>query len=93
MPLGWCVGVAPGRSAYSSDDICRVGQNPIYTLYIRYFWQENYLTYSLIRCIYRILANPRYLISMRDVRRVCNVQKTERDRRPGQQAAMHWDGV
>ena len=32
--------------------ICRVGQNHIYTVYIRYFWQGNHKTYQNIWCIY-----------------------------------------
>ena len=31
--------------------VCRVGQNHIYTAYIRYFWQGNHQTYGHIRCI------------------------------------------
>ena len=38
--------------------ITRVGQNHIYTVYIRYFWQGNYKMYCHIRCIYTVLANP-----------------------------------
>jgi hypothetical protein len=36
----------------------RVGQNHIYTVYIRWFWQENHQIYGHIRCIYTVLANP-----------------------------------
>ena len=36
----------------------RVGQNHIYTVYIRYFWQGNHQIYGHIRCIYTVLANP-----------------------------------
>jgi len=36
----------------------RVGQNHIYTVYIRYFWQGNNQIYGHIRCIYMVLANP-----------------------------------
>jgi len=36
----------------------RVGQNHIYTVYIRYFWQGNHPLYVHIRCIYTVLANP-----------------------------------
>jgi len=39
----------------------RVGQNHIYTVYIRYFWyfwQGNHQKYGHIRCIYTVLANP-----------------------------------
>jgi len=40
--------------------ISRVGQNHIYTVCIRYFWQENHRIYDHIRCIYTVLANPIY---------------------------------
>jgi hypothetical protein len=36
----------------------RVGQNHIYTVFIRYFWQGNHQIYGHIRCIYTVLANP-----------------------------------
>jgi hypothetical protein len=38
--------------------IHRVGQDHIYTVYIRYFWQKNDQIYGHIRCIYTVLANP-----------------------------------
>jgi len=38
----------------------RVGQNHIYTVNIRYFWQGNHQIYGHIRCIYTVLANPIY---------------------------------
>jgi hypothetical protein len=38
--------------------IRRVGQNHIYTVYLRYFWQGNHQIYGHIRCIYMVLANP-----------------------------------
>jgi len=41
--------------------IYRVGQNHIYTVCIRYFWQENHQKYGHIRCIYTVLANPIYI--------------------------------
>jgi len=31
--------------------ICRVGQDHIYTVYIRYFWQGNHQIYGHARCI------------------------------------------
>jgi hypothetical protein len=43
---------------YLKCPICRVGQNHIYTVYVRYFWQGNYQIYGHIRCIYTVLANP-----------------------------------
>jgi hypothetical protein len=36
----------------------RVGQNHIYTVYVRYFWQGKHQIYGHIRCIYMVLANP-----------------------------------
>ena len=36
----------------------RVGQNHIYTVYIRHFWHGNHQMYGHIRCIYTVLANP-----------------------------------
>ena len=36
----------------------RVGQNPIHTVYIRYFWLGNHQIYGHIRCMYTVLANP-----------------------------------
>jgi hypothetical protein len=39
----------------------RVGQNHIYTVYIRYFWQGNHQIYGHIRCIYTVLANPMHV--------------------------------
>ena len=39
----------------------RVGQNHIYTVYIRYFGQGNHQIYGHIRCIYTVLANPTYV--------------------------------
>ena len=41
--------------------MCRVGQNHIYTVCIRYFWQGNHHIYGHIRCIYTVLANPMYV--------------------------------
>jgi len=38
----------------------RVGQNHIYTVNIRCFWQENHQIYGQIWCIYTVLANPTY---------------------------------
>jgi len=40
--------------------ISRVGQNHIFTVYIRYFWQGNHLIYGHIRCIHTVLANPKH---------------------------------
>jgi hypothetical protein len=38
--------------------IFRVGQNPIYRVYIRYVWQGNHQIYGHMRYIYTVLANP-----------------------------------
>ena len=38
----------------------RVGQNQIYTVNIRYFWQGNHQIYGHIQCIYTVLANPNH---------------------------------
>ena len=46
------------------NKMCRVGQNHIYTVYIRYFWQENHQIYDHIRCIYTVLANPKNVCSL-----------------------------
>jgi len=43
---------------YMLSYTCRVGQNHIYTVHIRYFWQGNYQIYGHIRCTYTVLANP-----------------------------------
>jgi hypothetical protein len=52
---------------FTTSDRCtmhRVGQNHIYTVYIRYFWQENRQMYAQIRCIHTALANPDYAVSV-----------------------------
>jgi len=46
--------------ALAKVDTIRIGQNHIYTVYIRYFWQGNHRIYGHIRCIYTVLANPRH---------------------------------
>ena len=53
-----------------ASDICRVSQNHIYTVYIRNFWQEHHQIYGHIRRIYTILANPRYLWVMSQLRSI-----------------------
>ena len=37
--------------------VCRVGQNHIYTVYIRRFWQGNHQIYGRTRRVYTVLAN------------------------------------
>ena len=41
----------------------RVGQNHIFLVCIRYFWQGNRWIYGHIRCIYTVLANPILFVS------------------------------
>ena len=48
----------PAKNAVNAPYIIRVGQNHIYTMYIRYFWQGNEQIYGHIRCINTVLANP-----------------------------------
>ena len=43
---------------FTGAHVCRVGQNHIYTVHVRYFWQGNHQIYGHIRCIYTVLANP-----------------------------------
>ena len=47
---------------YPPTHISRVGQNHIYTVNTRYFWQGYHYTYGHIRCIYTVLANPTYKV-------------------------------
>jgi len=51
--------------------MCRVGQNHIYTVYIRYFWQGKHQIYGHIWCIYTVLANPTHVCSMRKTAGIC----------------------
>jgi hypothetical protein len=48
-----CVGLARTIYIYGVYTVflvmCRVGQNHIYTVYIRYFWQENHQIYGHVR--------------------------------------------
>ena len=50
----------PTPTAFSCN-IFRVGQDHIYTVHIRYFWQGNHQIYGHIRCIYTVLANPKHI--------------------------------
>jgi hypothetical protein len=45
-------GAAGAEPTAGACHMSRVGQNHIYTVYIRYFWQGNYKMYGHIRCIY-----------------------------------------
>jgi len=56
--VGW-TGLCQGTLVITWD-MNRVGQNHIYTVHIRYFWQGNHQIYGHIRCIYTVLANPRH---------------------------------
>jgi len=47
-----------GTQFPTTTHIIRVGQNHIYTVCIRYFWQGIHHIYGHIRCIYTVLANP-----------------------------------
>ena len=40
--------------------IFRVGQNHIYTVFIRYFWQGIHQKYGHVQWKYTVLANPSY---------------------------------
>jgi hypothetical protein len=51
----------PALRIWIDCDICRDGQNHIYTVRLRYFWQGNHQIYGHIRCIYTVLANFKYL--------------------------------
>jgi len=51
-------------ASYASEEdthTCRVGQNHMNTVYIRYFWQGNHQIYGHIWCIYTVLANPTHM--------------------------------
>jgi hypothetical protein len=41
--------------------MCRVGQNHIYTVYIRYFWLGNHQLYGVCIHIYTVLATPSHV--------------------------------
>jgi len=41
--------------------MCRVGQNHIYTVYIRYYLQGYHQIYCHIRGVYTVTANPMYV--------------------------------
>jgi len=48
--------------------IARVAQSHLSTVHIRYFWQGNHQIYVHIRCIYMILANPKYVSVLKIIR-------------------------
>jgi hypothetical protein len=53
-----CYAALPSTLVYAHVLMCRVGQNHIYAVHIRCFWQRNHQIYSHIHCIYTVLANP-----------------------------------
>jgi hypothetical protein len=57
----WCLQGCCCELKWCLYNTCRVGQNHIYTVYKRYFWQGNHQIYGNIRCIYTVLANPKHL--------------------------------
>ena len=57
----WCAMRVFGGTAvraWCAMHVNRVGQNHIYTMYLRYFWQGNHQIYGHVRRIYAVLANP-----------------------------------
>jgi len=62
-PLLLATEYAPILHDRSTPIMHRVGQNHIYTVYIRCFWQGNHQIYGHIRCIYTVLANPIFVPS------------------------------
>ena len=54
----WTSISAVGIRLHVQKQRSRVGQNHIYTVCIRYFWQGTHHIYGHIRCIYTFLANP-----------------------------------
>ena len=55
---------APSSSSSSEESeesasISRVGQNHVYTVYVRYFWLGNHQIYGVYIRIYTVLANPK----------------------------------
>ena len=45
----------------------------IYTVYIRYLWQETHQINSHLRCIYTVLANPRHIAELPPWQQQCDV--------------------
>ena len=69
-------GVSVPASPFKQAGMHRVGQNHIYTVYTQYFWQGNRQIYGHIRCIYTVLANPRYAFTCL-VSRHCQIFATD----------------
>jgi len=57
-----------GEERMRFGHIDRVGQNHIYTVYIRYFWLGNHQIYGVYIRIYTVLANPTYRCEAKEVR-------------------------
>jgi hypothetical protein len=55
LVLDWCMA---GVAWLLVLHIHSVGQNHMYTVYIRYFWQGNHQIYGHIRRTFTVLANP-----------------------------------
>jgi hypothetical protein len=70
----------------------RVGQNPIHTVYIRYFWQGNHQIYSHIRCICIRSGKPYLYV----IRQSCSTRETGKVVVPEKQVcfnmSMHYAG-
>jgi len=60
----WCVPVV-GINSFNSMHTHKVGQNHIYAVCTRYFWQGNHQIYGHIRYVYTVLANPTYSCILR----------------------------
>jgi len=63
----WCFFKTLVKGWFDRCHLCRVGQNHLYTVCIRYFWQGNHQKYGHIRCIYMVLANPTFMSLVRYV--------------------------
>jgi hypothetical protein len=73
-----CMGSVPQFSPHdSATHMFRVGQNHIYTVYIRYFWQGKHQIYGHIRCIYTVLANPTYVSGLDEYADGCRIEKEQ----------------
>jgi hypothetical protein len=44
-----------------SESMSRVGQNHIYTVHVRCFWQGNHQIYGYIRCLFTVLPNYKHV--------------------------------
>ena len=55
--------------------MCRVGQNHIYTVYVRYLWQGNHQIYGHVRSICTVLANHTHVHTMHVTRQERHLHK------------------